>query len=301
MPPVELETSPVDRLQRLVERLEGVEGFAGVVASLRAGHSATLDGVRGSSAALVAAALARHAPGPLVVVLPQPGEIDDFCDDLAVFSELAPERFPAWEAMPAERHIDDDVCGDRLRLLKILQAGKNLAADAADTNVCPTGDGKRRGAKYSAIASPASSLILTSIQGLMQPAPSQDLLARQTRRLATGQTVDVEHLTRWLVEQGFHGTTAVQMPGEFSSRGGILDLFAPDWFEPVRIELFGDQIESIRSFEVATQRSLAALEAVELTVLDPRVAEREHFTAYLPPNAWFLLVEPGQIDDEGRN
>lgn len=292
---VELATSPVDRLLRLVENIERVDGFGDVVASLQSGRSATLDGVRGSSAALVAASLARRAPGPLVVVMPQPGEIDDFGDDLAVFSELSPERFPAWEAMAADRHIDDDVCGDRLRLLKILQSLKRpVPTDGKPAK-------KSRGAKTPSFVPHPSSLILTSVQALMQPVPSEDLLARQTRRLVTGETVDIDRLSRWLVEQGFHNTTAVQMPGEFSSRGGILDLFAPDWFEPVRIELFGDQIESIRSFEVATQRSLAALEAIELTVLDPRIAEREHFTAYLPANSWFLLVEPGQIDDEGRN
>ncbi|HEV7221960.1 MAG TPA: transcription-repair coupling factor [Pirellulales bacterium] len=295
----ELEVNANDRLQQLVGRLERAEGFAEVVASLRAGHGATLDGVRGSSCALVAAALANHAPGPLVVVLPQPGEIDDFCDDLAVFAEATPERFPAWEASTAERSIDDDVCGDRLRVLKLLQQVKRTGA--AD-NGQPAQSAKRgpRPAS-SANLQPSSLLLVASIQGLMQPVPSEELLARQTRRLVVGNTVDVEALTRWLVEQGFHNTSAVQLPGEFSSRGGILDLFAPDWFGPVRIELFGDQVESIRRFEVETQRSLGAVDSVELTVLDPRAVEREHLAAYLPPSAWFLLVEPGQIDDEARN
>src|SRR6185437_4264721 len=210
-------------------------------ASLLAGHGATLDGVRGSSCALVAAALANHAPGPLVVVLPQPGEIDDFCDDLAVFSEATPERFPAWEALTAERSIDDDVCGDRLRVLKLLQQLKQ--ADQAE-NGKPGKSAQRDATRGSTFVRPPSAFILVaSIQGLMQPVPSEELLARQTRRLVVGNTVDVEALARWLVEQGFHNTSAVQLPGEFSSRGGILDLFAPDWFDPVRLELFGDQIE----------------------------------------------------------
>jgi transcription-repair coupling factor (superfamily II helicase) len=284
----ELGVSATERLLHLVDRLEGSDGFGEVTASLRAGHSATLDGVRGSSGALVAAALARHAPGPLVVVLPQPGDVDDFCDDLAVFSDLAPERFPAWEASAAERKIDDEICGDRLRLLKLLQA----------FNAKATGGGSR---KKKSAAAPASFLIVAGVQALMQPTPSEELLARQTRRLTVGHTVDVEALTRWLVEQGFHNASAVAMPGEFSLRGGILDLFAPDWFDPVRVEFFGDEVESIRRFEVATQRSLGALDALELTVLDPRLIERGHLADYLPANAWFLLIEPGQADEEGRN
>ena len=75
-------------------------------------------------------------------------------------------------------------------------------------------------------------------------------------RLRVGEPLSVEEISGWLVRGGFQNTTAVELPGEFSHRGGIIDIFAPDWFHPVRIELFGDEIESIRRFEVASQRSL---------------------------------------------
>ncbi|MGH7137224.1 MAG: hypothetical protein ACREHD_15890, partial [Pirellulales bacterium] len=87
-------TTATERLWQLADRLEHTAGFAEVVASLQAGHGATLDGVWGSSCALVAATLARHSPGPLVIVCPQPADIDDFCDDLALFTEARPERLP---------------------------------------------------------------------------------------------------------------------------------------------------------------------------------------------------------------
>src|SRR5438552_18980328 len=89
-----------DRLIELVGRLAAQQGFAEVVASLTSGHSATVGGVWGSSCALVAAALAPHVPGPLVVVCPRTDDLDDFCDDLALFSPVKPERFPAWEGGP---------------------------------------------------------------------------------------------------------------------------------------------------------------------------------------------------------
>src|SRR4029453_13504052 len=73
---------------------------------------------------------------------------------------------------------------------------------------------------------------------------------------------------RWLVERGFHATTAVELPGEFSHRGGILDIYAPDWLRPVRVELFDDEIESLRSFDLGTQRSQEALTEIDVTVLD---------------------------------
>jgi transcription-repair coupling factor (superfamily II helicase) len=271
MASAEVLTTAAERLWRLADRLESSTDFADVVASLQAGHGATLDGVWGSSCALVATSLLRHAPASLVVICPQPADIDDFCDDLALFTEVRPERLPAWDTLPDEQSVADDVFGDRLRLLKLLAGSE------------------------------PPRLVVASIQALLQPVPEKTTLARQTRRLAVGTQVDVEMLSRWLVDQGFHHTSAVQLPGEFSARGGILDLFGPDWYDPVRVELFGDEIESIRRFEVASQRSLGSVDSVELTVLEPTLADREYFTSYLPERTWLLLVEPSQLEDEARH
>ena len=87
--------------------------------------------------------------------------------------------------------------------------------------------------------------------------PSRETLDRQTRSLRVGDSVAVEELTNWLVESGLVNTPAVDLPGEFSVRGGIVDIFAPDWDWPVRVEFFGDEIESIRRFDISSQRSLA--------------------------------------------
>ncbi len=259
-----------DRLVDLVGRLEAQEGFAEVLASLQNGHASTLGGVWGSSCALVAASLARHAPGPLVVVWPHIDDLDDFCADLALFSDVLPETFPAWEADQGETVVFDDIYGERLRVLK-------------------------------ALASPRPPrLVVTSIQSLLQPVPARAKLAEQTRRVRRGHALDPEEFVRWLVTNGFHNTSAVELPGEFSPRGGIIDVFAPDWYDPVRIELFGDEVESIRRFEVSSQRSLESLDDVDITLLTERQDDREHFTGYLPEGAWFYLVEPGDIDEEGR-
>ena len=264
-----VETTP-DRLYELVGRLEAQGGFADVIASLQAGHAATLGGVWGSSCALVAASLVRHAPGPLVVVCPHMDDIDDFCDDLVLFSDAQPEQFPAWEREVREKVIDDETYGQRLRLLKQLSSPQ------------------------------PPRLVVTSIQSLLQPVPARTAIADSTRRLRRGETLDVEEFLAWMVKGGFQNTTAVELPGEFSPRGGIIDVFAPDWFDPVRIEFFGDEIESIRRFEVSTQRSLAALEEIDITLSLRDERDREHFANYLPDNAWFYLVEPGDVEEEGR-
>jgi transcription-repair coupling factor (superfamily II helicase) len=259
------------RLFELVGRLERQEGFAEVVESLKAGHAATLDGVWGSSCALVAAVLAAHAPATLVAICPLVDQVDELIDDLALFSPLTPERFPAWERPPGEQVIHDEVFGDRVRLLKLLQGAK------------------------------PPKVLVTSIQSLLQPVPQRESLARQTRVLRIGEELSVAGLSQWLVENGFHNTTAVELPGEFSVRGGIVDIFAPDWYDPVRIELFGDEIESIRRFEVSTQRSLATLEHVEVTFLPPTFGDRGHLSNYLPPGSWFLLIEPADLEQQGKS
>ncbi|MBN2577832.1 MAG: transcription-repair coupling factor [Pirellulales bacterium] len=131
--------------------------------------------------------------------------------------------------------------------------------------------------------------------------PRPETLHRQSRRLRVGEELRVEALTRWLAENGFQNLPAVELPGEFSVRGGIVDIFAPDWLDPVRAEFFGDAIESLRRFEVSSQRSLGEIDTVEVTVLPPGVSDRAHLTDYLPPRSWFLLLEPLELEQQGRH
>ncbi len=243
------------------------------MASLKAGHGATLGGIWGSSCALAAAAIEAESPEALVVVCPRPDDVDSLCGDLTLFTATLPDEFPAWESTDSEHAVDDAVYGDRLRVLK------RLAGDRIER----------------------PRLLVTSIQGLLQPVPSRELVAAQTRRINVGQTVNADELLRWFAENGFQNTTAVQLPGEFSIRGGIIDVFAGDWDQPARIELFGDQVESIRRFEVSSQRSLTPLDQLEITILKPGREQREHLTSYLPPRSWFMLVEPDEIHEEAKH
>ena len=225
-----------DRLLELVGRLERQAGFAEIVESLIEGRAATLDGVWGSSCALVAAALAGSCPAALVVVCPRIDQVDELIDDLALFTRLRPESLPGVG-------IGGSSVGRR--------------------DFWPTGPPVEVGCGQ---PSPPK-LIVTSIQGLLQPVLSREALERQTRRLRVGDVVAVEELARWLTDSGFLGTPAVDLSGEFSVRGGIVDIFAPDWDEPVRVEFFGDQIESIRRFEISSQRSLESLREIDVTIV----------------------------------
>src|SRR3954465_10948630 len=117
------------RLRELAANLDVHRGFSEVIASLEAGHGGTLGGVWGSSRALVAAAVARSCPGPLVVVAPHQAEIDAIARDLELFSDLPVAKFPAWEGEPGERVVYDEIYGERLGVWKAL--AKPVARDKA--------------------------------------------------------------------------------------------------------------------------------------------------------------------------
>lgn len=257
-------------LAALAGNLDSEPEYSAAIASLLAGHGATLGGVWGSSCALVIANLLRHAPGRLVVVTPNSEDLDSLAADLALFSDIPAAIYPAWEMSGSELTLADDVHGERLRLLK------QLRDDSAPR------------------------VLLAGIPALLQPAPSPGLLAERTRTVRVGERLDLNEFTTWLVENGFVASTAVQLPGEFSLRGGILDLYAADWEHPLRVELFDEEVESIRAFEIVTQRSQGALKVLDITLIHPARSDRAQLADYLTNGTWVLLLEPAEIQEEAR-
>jgi transcription-repair coupling factor (superfamily II helicase) len=324
------QAAAIERVRQLSNKLKDYAGFGEAVGALSAGHPASFDGVWGSACALVAAALAEEAPATLVLVLPSEREADDAAADLELFLGEEPRFYPSWETAPDERLVHDETFGERLRVLKGLLKKEEIprtksqepkAARGRETGLSRFIKARNAGesggdselavpaTKYSVSSTlPAdvnrrSPILVTSIQALLQPSPKMEAIAAATRSLRKGERIDIGELLRWLVERGFHATSAVELPGEFSHRGGILDVFATDWQRPVRIELFDDEIESLRSFDVATQRSHETLEEIEITVLGAASSEPTagHLTDYLQPESWMVLVDPERISDEGKS
>src|SRR5262249_38048430 len=115
----------------------------------------------------------------------------------------------------------------------------------------------------------------------------------------------VEELIAWLAARGMERVEVVEVAGEFSLRGGILDVFPPDSPDPIRIEFFGDDVESIRPFDPESQRSLGLWDSVTLTAALPpdgdRPESRAHVADYLPEGTWIALVEPNDLREEGKH
>ena len=289
-------TKPIDSqiqsMQDLVPVLSRSEGFAAVVAALQTGQSGTIDGAWGGSCALTAAAIAESLKFPTLIVLPRLGEIDEFSGDLASFLGRIPEIFPAWETLPDEHDVADSVFGGRLRVLNQL-----VQLDQNADSIPP--------------------VIVTSFPALLQPVPSRQQRREATRTIRVGDEIDTDPFMSWLIERGFERTTAIELPGEFSMHGGILDIFSPDATLPLRIEFFGDEVESIRQFDVETQRTVETCEQVDLTLISPVSAAQEHsqrptlakdldetasesLLDNLPENTCIVLVELPELIDEGK-
>ena len=221
-------TSAHRGLHDLTRQIQRAEGFPEVLAALKVGRSATVDGAWGSAGPMAVGAIGLHNAATLLVVVAHVGDLDDFRDDVATFSGITPEVFPAWDKLPREVVAGDEVFGQRLRLLRALK-----------------GETPPR-------------IVVAPIQAILQPVPTPEVIDRGARTIRVGETIAVEELAGWLVDRGLTRVEVVEVAGEFSIRGGILDVFPVDAIEPIRVEFFGDEVESIRPFDPETQRSRSA-------------------------------------------
>ena len=98
-------------------------------------------------------------------------------------------------------------------------------------------------------------VVLTTVNAILQRLPPREAIRRSLRPLASGQRVDMNGLIERLASAGFVRTGTVMEPGEFAVRGGIVDIFPPGRINPVRLDFFGDTLESIKSFDAETQRT----------------------------------------------
>jgi transcription-repair coupling factor (superfamily II helicase) len=263
----------VTSLAALPAVLRDAEGFPGVTSALRAGGAGTIDGAWGSSAALAVAAIEAEAPTTVLVALAHPGDVESWSADLASFTGSLPAVLPAFESWPPDPSSYDDTSRKRLRLIQKL-------------------------------ASDPPKLLLTTMSALMQPVPARQDLESRGRQLRVGNPIDLDELGAWLVNNGYKRVDACELHGEFSRRGGILDIFSLDADDPVRLEFFGDEIESIRRFSIGTQRSLG--DEKEVVILSGGATSRHggtnraHITEHLPQGSWFVLIEPTELHEQGK-
>ncbi len=107
-------------------------------------------------------------------------------------------------------------------------------------------------------------ILLTTVNAIVQRVPARDTVAAQALSVAPGQVVPMDSIVAWLEHNGYGRSSTVREAGEYAVRGGILDLFPAGLDQPVRFDFFGDSLESIRSFDAETQRTLLDMRSLDL-------------------------------------
>jgi len=211
----------------------------------------------GCDALLLAELLARPDTQPLLHVSSDDLGMNRLADAVAYFAPATRIlKFPAWDCLPYDRVPPRaELVAERMATLGALSLE---GTDSPDSG--------------------APTLILTTVAAILQRVPPRARIRETRIDLVPGRTVDFSNVMAFMAANGFHRTETVREPGEFASRGDIIDLFPPGHPEPVRIDLFGDEIEGLRRFDPLSQlttRPLAALTllpASEILVDDDAIA-----------------------------
>jgi transcription-repair coupling factor (superfamily II helicase) len=194
-----------------------------------------LTGLAGGATAFLLASLHEHHDGNILFVTSNFDEGQGLADDLAnLIGEEGVSFFPPRRVQPYEfRSPSGETTGQRLAAL-------------------------------SALLSPEKRVIIAPPQSIIEPTMARDTFRSESLHLHTGQEIDPEELARRMIALGFNRVGTVEEVGDFAVRGGLIDFFSPSSELPVRAEFFGDEIESLRHFDVRDQRTVARLEQVDL-------------------------------------
>jgi transcription-repair coupling factor (superfamily II helicase) len=215
------------------------------VARLLAGSSVIASGVPEGLDAAVLGALARHLTGPKagkpILHIARDGQRLATLEDALQF--FAPDvkrlSFPAWDGVPYDRVAPNaEIIARRVATLA------ELTNHRGGTDETPL-------------------IVLTTVNAVLQRVPSHDFFAGAMQRLAPGNAVSMAELIERLEHVGYGRAGTVTDPGQYAVRGGILDFYPPG-ARPVRLDFFGDTLESIRAFDPETQRTLSRLDEITL-------------------------------------
>ncbi|MFP4144555.1 MAG: transcription-repair coupling factor [Phycisphaeraceae bacterium] len=267
-----------------------VRALAEALSSAPAGGPRVVaQGSRGSSTHLLAGAVAVRTGRPVLLTVAHLDEADDAIDDLELFREagheLTFERFGAMEVLPGESAVSLELLAERLGVVE-----RVLAGDAPQVIVAP-------------------------VQALMQAVPKEAALKRFSRHLREGDEAPPGGLMAWLAETGYQRQDAIDQPGDFAVRGGILDIYPPagsttarggrrEPIGPVRLDFFGDELDTINRIDPDTLGSKERLESVQLVGASPDQVQADEDTTnllqLLPHDAAVVLHEVLELSEQAR-
>ena len=278
-----------------------------IAGDLVSGKDCHVQGLWGSSASFLIAGLANDGKlsrkGEILFVTSGIDEAEEIFEDINVFLPGSAIFFPVSEdAISAELQPDNSTYVQQINVLY-----KLLTSNGKSTN----------------------RIIITPIQSLLQHLPPPDAIEKNILTIRTGQEYGQEFLVDWLINGGFERTSIVELPGEFSLRGGIIDVFPFSSLQehqsgntvssgagemPYRIEFFGDEIDSIRMFNAETQLSERQVKECKIlgvqteqinTPVHPKEnRHKDRYSSlidYIPENSWIVFKEYENIGNKAES
>ena len=242
-------------------------------ASLNGSDSVSISSPTASSTAYLAWCLFQAEPGTWLWVTDNPTGMEKLCGDLNTLAAPDKEKaiipFPAWDIVPGEGPLHRmDIVGERLNAIHAL------------------------------MESTAPRIIVACIQSLMQRTIAADALRAQSLTLKLTESHDPTRLAESLTGWGYEFTYQVETQGQASLRGGLLDIWPPTEPDPIRIEFFGDVIDSIRSFDHISQSSIVKQSLIVLTpVSEASKIHQASLMDYLPDGTHCSWVNTDSILD----
>ena len=204
--------------------------------------------------ALVLADMVRARGGLSVFVARDAGRLSAFVDAFQFFGKgIEVLTLPAWDCLPYDRvGPSAGVSAQRMATLSRLVEGL---------------DAKPR-------------LLVTTVPAMIQRVPPVDIVKRASYSARGGNVVEIADLESYFSVNGYSRASTVSEKGEFAIRGGVIDIFPPGADEPVRLDLFGDTLESIRAFDPETQRSTKQLKEVSLKPVSEALLDKESISRF---------------------
>ncbi len=201
----------------------------------QAGSPASLSGIKPCATALLAAQASARLHRPLLLVTASESQAGQLAQDLALFTEAPVHYYPGYEIPPYSPLSPD-----------------------------PQSTAQRLAVLYRIKSASSPYLMVASCEALLRRVMPGERLTALAELIISGEEVDQEALSLRLIEAGYEAMSLVQNAGEFSRRGGIMDIFPPGFDTPIRLDFFGDTVESMRLFDPISQRSIQEISEAEI-------------------------------------
>ena len=247
------------KLNGLLDLGQDLPAYRELVSALEAGQAPAAPlSVYHAARPYLVALLARALQRPLVIITGRGGRARQWVDELRIWlpDEVPVHLFAEPDALPYER-------------IAWAPETRQRRLEALGSLIMESEPGRRNGS--------SAPLIVTSARALMQMTLPVREMRAALRPIRRGQAFDLNKVLATWVGWGYEPTAVVETPGEFSRRGGIVDIWPPNLRKPLRVELFGDEIDSLRTFDPSTQRTLVQIDQAWIGPASealPRLGER---------------------------